>query len=186
MLSRILSTAVLASAVLMAAPSTFANVVTNGGFETGDISGWDLSGNTSFVGVDSNAPNSGSFGFFSGSLTGATLSQTLPTTADEYYLLEFWLQNEADQNGVSTSNDFSVFLDGVELMTWHDAPAFGYTKFGFNFTATGPTHLEFRFRHEPAFWDLDDVSVNVPEPATLFLLGLAGLASLAVRRRPQA
>ena len=45
-----------------ASAATAQNLITNGGFETGNFSGWTQSGNTGFTGVDGGSANSGSFG----------------------------------------------------------------------------------------------------------------------------
>src|ERR1700730_10015968 len=68
------------------------NIVTNGGFETGDFTGWTQSGNTGFTGVDTDSAHSGNFGAFSGP-TGSEgfLSQTLNTVAGMAYDLSFFL-----------------------------------------------------------------------------------------------
>src|SRR5262245_30460225 len=58
-----------------------ANLVTNPGFETGNFTGWALSGDTFFTGVDGFAPHSGSFGAFLGtSIPIAIFPITLPST----------------------------------------------------------------------------------------------------------
>ena len=55
-----------------------ASTITNPGFETGDFTGWALSGDTSFTSVDNFSPHSGSFGAFLGT-SGSTgsITQTL-------------------------------------------------------------------------------------------------------------
>ena len=58
-----------------------ANLVTNPGFETGDFTGWALSGDTTFTGVDGFSPHSGSFGAFLGTdFPNPNFPITLPST----------------------------------------------------------------------------------------------------------
>lgn len=159
----------------------FANVVTNGGFETGDFSGWALSGNTTpcdFVGTTGDArcipttalgPNTGIYAAELGNAGGdATLSQTLSTTGPGTYDVSFWL---ASQDYGTTNNDFSVSWGGQTLLSAVNLAAFGYTRYDFSgLTAAGATTvLSFTFRNDPSYFALDDVSVvdPVPEPAPL-------------------
>ncbi|HJT70790.1 MAG TPA: hypothetical protein VJ731_11355 [Terriglobales bacterium] len=48
-------TLLIAGAHLLAA-KTHAATIANGGFETGDLTGWTLSGNTDFIGVGLTCP----------------------------------------------------------------------------------------------------------------------------------
>src|SRR5262245_59353174 len=87
-----------------------ANLVTNPGFETGNFTGWALSGDTSFVFVDKFSPHSGSFGAALGTVgSTASITQTLATTAGVSYDIEFWL------NTAVTPNFFSVSFGGIVL-----------------------------------------------------------------------
>jgi len=162
------------------------NSVSNGGFETGDFTGWTQFGDTSFSGVDTFAPQAGTYGAFFGPSNAGGISQTLATTGGRSYLVEFWLQNEADVHSTATPNSFTFNWDGGPTeMVLADAPAFGYTHHSFVLPATSATtNLSFAFEHVPAFWDLDSVSATVPEPGSLALVALAGsLVALARRRR---
>ncbi len=62
-----------------------------------------------------------------------------------------------------------------------------YTLYSFTLIATSAaTDITFTFASDPAFWDFDNVSVNVgaaPEPGSLALLALGGGVIAAFRRR---
>jgi hypothetical protein len=140
---------------------TSPSIVTNGGFETGNFSGWTQSGDTGSTGVagtfDGTPPHSGNFAAHFGP-TGALgfISQTLTTTVGTSYTLSFWLAHPYTDSGT----EWLVRLGGNTLMDVHDAGNFGYTQFTFTFTATSSsTVLQFGFLEPPNYFFLDDVSV---------------------------
>ncbi len=97
--------ALTATVTLMAGQS----VVQNGGFETGDFSGWTLLGNTTTPTTVYNAVesldagftvvHSGRYGAFLGDAQVATLSQSLATVPGQCYLLSLWLDNPTSGAG---------------------------------------------------------------------------------------
>jgi hypothetical protein len=170
-------------AAFAAGHSTFANLVTNPGFETGGFTGWTQSGNTSFSGVDGN-PHSGVYSAFFGPLgSNGFLTQNLATTAGGLYDLNFWLDNDG-----GTPNHFEVSWGGSIISSLNNAGAFGYTLFSFTGLAasTSSTQLQFGFRQDPSFWFLDDVSVEsataTPEAFSTLWLALPFVGMIAFRR----
>ena len=200
MVSAIRSGAAALVLATFSAGAAQANIVTNPGFETGDFTGWTLSGDTSFTFPDTFFPHSGAFSAFLGTfpdlfdLTGS-ISQTLATTAGTSYDIEFWLNSEF------TPNFFSVSFDGIVLDSLTDvttiiegcspsSPIAGgcYTLFSYTALASSAiTDLVFTFQNDPWGWDLDDVSVEaataVPESGSLPLVAMGLIALLALRRR---
>ena len=147
-------------------PVTPINLVANGGFETGNFSGWTLGGNYQTINglwqttVDNNAQG-GSYGAGIGAMgSDATLSQTLQTTPGQQYTLSFWLKNEG-----AGPNDFTVKWNGTTILALANASAQDYTQYSYTVSATGTTSvLEFDARQDPARWDLDNVSVVATGP----------------------
>lgn len=166
--------------VFLTTGSAHASLVSNGGFETGDFTGWVQGGNIGFTGVASTFAHSGTFGAFLGPVgSDGTLTQVLATTSGATYELRYWLSSDG-----GTPNDFSATVDSNILFAQSDIPLQPYGEYVFDFVATGATTtLAFAFRNDPGFLGLDDISVNqIPEPGSLALLGLA-LAGLGASRR---
>jgi len=184
---RILFSAVTFALAASFAGSAHANLVTNSGFETGDFSGWTLGGGTDFRGVDYVAPHSGTYAaFFGAQGTPTTLSQDIATIIGATYEVSFWLQN-----GFSGPNSFSSSFGGQSLTSLSNANAFGYQQLTFLVVATSANSLlQFAFSHDPSFWDLDDVSVelvsDVPVPGALLFFVTSILGFGVARRREKA
>ena len=159
-------------------------LVQNGGFETGDFTGWSLTGSASanFVG-DAAVPFTNAFGrvryygsyyihsglyaaFLGESGDLASLSQTLATVPGQAYLLSFWLDNPGKFANPPTPNQFTVAWNGNVLFNQANMRVFSYTNKQYVVSATDwSATLVFGAQNNPDYFGLDDVSVTpIPPP----------------------
>ena len=181
MKSRILG--LLAMAILASPEVANANLITNGGFETGTLAGWTCSGADSCIADSGNGgPHSGTFAAVGFDNAGfATLSQTIATIAGETYDFEFW---SATNNPNAAGNILRYQIGGGAIINVPRTLAWLLTTDTF-VAAGGTTAINFFFETDPGTgtWRIDDVSVlaAAPEPTSLALLGL-GIAGAVARR----
>ena len=155
------------AAVLLLPGIASPDIVDNGGFETGDFTGWILSGNPIPGVVDMSSPHSGNYAanlFAAGSL--GYMEQFLSTTPGTLYNLTYFLQSDG-----GAPNEFLAQLDGTTLIDQTNIQSQNYTPYSFSFRAiSASTDLKFGFRNDPGSLHLDDISVTaVPEPAFAWL-----------------
>ncbi|HVS34923.1 MAG TPA: carbohydrate binding domain-containing protein [Gemmataceae bacterium] len=166
-----------------------ADLIVNGGFETGDFTGWTVGANSYPESIVTSPVHSG---MYAAQIAGYsydpdTLSQTIATSAGQAYTLSFW----RDVAGGGPTELLNVYWDGVQKFSELNPGAQPYQEFSFQVVGTGSDTLEFQCANDPSFTYLDDVSLDpsssaAPEPSSFVLFGSAlftGLGYLGWRRR---
>ena len=143
------------------------NLIVNGGFETGDLTGWVAAGQTNVPyagqvytgsgtpGTTTRNPHSGTYYWFDGAVGGVDgVAQGISTVVGQDYVLSFWLAGD----GGSIAS-FDAFI-GAQVSTYNGIPIL--------YNGEQPT---------------DGGNVTTPEPSILALAGLGGLSLLLLCRR---
>jgi hypothetical protein len=178
-----LSSVALASMLLVAGAATArAELIVNGGFETGNFSGWSVSpSDDPFISVGSDNPHSGRFAADLGTIGElGHISQSFADTPGQALTVSFWFASDGEQ-----PNELRARFDGITRFDEINGGPHGYVQESFAVVATGHDTLTFDERNDPGFLNLDDVSVAaraIPEPTSLSLLG-AALIGLGIARR---
>ena len=144
-------------------------VLVNGGFETGDLTGWSASAPSIQVQFFALGGGFGNFTadlgstFDPGTLTEntETLSQAVSTVPGQHYTVSFTVLGDSD----ASSTQLDVTWDGVTLLSQHDVPN-GFTTYSFDVVGDpshSTTQLAFAYQDDGTGLLLDQVSV---EPAT--------------------
>lgn len=175
------------------APGFATNLIVNGGFETGDFSGWTVTGNNTVVegdGFSNYEPHGGTYFAALGNygLPLGSVSQSFMDVSGQQYELTYYLASDGmDPNELETEVDGNVLSDLVNVPVTGSAP-YPYVEYDFLFTGTGDDTLAFLDLDDPSFLALDDVSVAavpapIPEPGSMALFGTGILGVLGMVRR---
>lgn len=170
----------LVSAVMVLPTVAKADLVVNGGFETGDLTGWSCSApsGTCEAITPTFGTHSGSFSFygFNNSSIFGTLFQSIATTVGDSYSLSFW----AATNNISSVNQFEYEIDGGPVTAITPA-LLSYDQITASFVAiSSATTIEFFYETQSGSGALylDDVSVvdtTAAVPGPVVGAGLPGL-----------
>lgn len=174
---------ILFAMVSIAIPAS-ANLVSNGGFETGNFSGWTTTpagAGSSFSVLASG--HSGTYGAWFQANQGQhdQIAQVLATTASQQYHVSFWVENlGVEDDSLEVWWEGAIALNRTPLLT--ELESWVLLEFDISATQNG-SELRFKLHDAQSGIGLDDISVTpVPEPVTIAGLGL-GLAALLRRRK---
>ena len=181
--------AVTAVAALSFAYPAKANLITNGGFETGDLTGWTSSMFLVSGTFNGQAPHSGNFQAVKNLGPSASLSQSVATTPGAAYTVSFFAA--ANNGPIPPDVTMTVTFGATTIFSHLFDSNTGYTGYTVNVTASSASSaLNFNLDGEGlGFVLLDDISValarvGVPDGgSTVSLLGCALLGLAALRRK---
>jgi hypothetical protein len=174
------------------ANATVVNLLTNGSFETGDFSGWTLSGNSGFLGVTTSfggvSPEDGQYLAFSGGVgSDNVLSQTFTDVAGTTYTVTGWVYGfggSPSDVGLNITDSSSNLSAAIYISPY---PASGWTEYKLVFVGSGLDTLTILSRNDPSYQLLDNFQIlttSIPEASTwaMMLLGMAGLGFAGYRK----
>jgi VCBS repeat-containing protein len=134
-------------------------VVVNGGFESGDLTGWSATTHVQvqFFGLG------GQYGNYSALLSPNTssdsLAQNIATTPGQHYTLGFDVTGDAD----SSSNSLAVSWDGSTILAVNDGQSGAFTHYSFDVVGDATlssTPLQFTYTDDGTGLRVDNVSLN--------------------------
>jgi hypothetical protein len=160
-------------------------LIQNGGFETGNFTSWTQSGNLIYTSVTASSTfvHSGKYGVQAGPSPGlGYLSQILPTSPGQLYLLSFWV--EYPLGGIT--NFFQVTWSGATLFAQANAAASTWTNLQYFVQSSSNTAvLQFGFRSDPAYFGLDDITlVPVTPPSFQQFASANGQLNFSIAAAP--
>lgn len=171
--------------------------VMNGGFDDGTLNGWTKTGfgNIYFSGGTEGLPNSPSGEPFAGAITSfgpgiGSISQSVDLTGAGYLSLEALIGNRGTQPAKVVTLDVLWNNVPVKSLTATAVPGLAvgqlnWESFFVPLVGIGTNTIKIQWNHnytERAWTLVDNVIVDVPEPATIALLGLSLLPQLRRRR----
>ncbi|MGI8923547.1 MAG: PEP-CTERM sorting domain-containing protein [Fimbriimonadales bacterium] len=162
-----------------------ANLVVNGGFETGDFTSWGLdpAGSGSLFGVAGGGGHSGEFFAYFGAVEFEhdEIFQSLATSAGISYDVSIWVLN-----GGQGDDSLQIWWEGFVVldMTPVTTVEGSWEEVTLQVAATtNGSELRIGSYDVPSFNFIDDVSVEaVPEPGSIVAVSL-GLGAFLLRRR---
>jgi hypothetical protein len=184
---------ILAVTALFGGLEAHASALINGDFETGDFTGWTVTGGPqpwAVPVIDSYYPQSLSFDAMFQVSVFSSISQTVDTDPGATYFLSFWVGT----NGFGSSDYLQVLWNGSVVQTIDTSvPNTGsnqyqpYQLYTHWFVADSPTStLGFNGANTLGFTHLDNITlvdpVSAPEPFT-WTFTLVGIAACGLVRR---